>query len=161
MCIRNYLYRQLEKFMKSKLFNVCAITLAILSPISFAAGQADHEQHHPDTTAANSAPNKAPRPVNAPKANSDQMRKMDAQIKTMREMHDKMMAAKTPEERSALMADHMKSMQDGMAMMDNMMGGKSADKATLPPQMMQKQMEMMQMEMQMMMDRMGTQGSGK
>jgi hypothetical protein len=38
----------------------------------------------------------------------------------MQEMHEKMMAARTPAERQALMADHMKAMQDGMAMMGQM-----------------------------------------
>jgi len=36
-------------------------------------------------------------------------------------MHDKMMAAKTPEERSKLMAEHMKSMQSMMQMMTDQM----------------------------------------
>ena len=43
-------------------------------------------------------------------------------------MHQKMMNAKTPAERQALMADHMKAMQGGMAMMKEMhgMGGMAA-----------------------------------
>lgn len=91
----------------------------------------------------------------------DQMARMDAQMKSMRAMHDKMMAAKTPEERNALMAAHMKSMQEGMAMMKEMpaqgmrgMPGMSADMAARH-QMMEKRMEMMQSMMEMMMmDRM-------
>ena len=47
---------------------------------------------------------------------------MQDRMKAMREMHDKMMNAKTPAERQALMADHMKSMQDGMGMMKGMAG---------------------------------------
>ena len=50
------------------------------------------------------------------------MSKMDAQMKKMREMHQKMVAAKTPEERSQLMAEHMKTMQDSMQMMGSMSG---------------------------------------
>ena len=50
------------------------------------------------------------------------MSKMDAQMKKMREMHEKMVAAKTPEERSKLMAEHVKTMQDGMQMMGSMSG---------------------------------------
>lgn len=50
------------------------------------------------------------------------MSKMDAQMKKMREMHQKMVAAKTPEERSQLMAEHMKTMQDSMQMMGPMSG---------------------------------------
>ena len=97
------------------------------------------------------------------------MSKMDAQMKKMREMHEKMAAAKTPEERNKLMAEHMKTMQDGMQMMDGMggmagagmgdmngmpgMGGTPADMPARQ-QMMEKHMEMMQSMMQMMMDRM-------
>ena len=39
---------------------------------------------------------------------------------------DKMMAAKTPEERQAPMADHMKAMKDGMGVMGQMKGGRSS-----------------------------------
>jgi len=91
------------------------------------------------------------------------MAKMDAQMKTMQGMHDKMMAAKTPDERSKLMAEHMKTMQDGMKMMDGMSGagmgdmkgmqGMTGDMAARH-QMMEKRMEMMQTMMKMMMDRM-------
>ena len=84
------------------------------------------------------------------------MARMDAQMKAMQEMHDKMMAAKTPEERNALMAEHMKTMQDGMTMMNGMspggMGGMKGDMAA-HHQTMEKRMEMMQATMQMMMDR--------
>ena len=67
----------------------------------------EHAGHHPDATAAASA---MARPA------------MQDRMKAMREMHDKMMNAKTPAERQALMADHMKSMQDGMEMMKGMGG---------------------------------------
>ena len=43
-------------------------------------------------------------------------------MNAMREMYDKMKLVKTPEDKSALMADHMKLMQDGMAMMGGMPG---------------------------------------
>lgn len=101
-----------------------------------------------------------------PAAMAERMSKMDAHMKAMREMHDKMARARTPEERNALMPDHMKLMQEGMAMMGGMgpggmrgmggmggMGGMSGDKAG-HQQMMEKRMEMMQSMMQMMMDRM-------
>lgn len=91
---------------------------------------------------------------------------MDTHMKSMREMHEKMMRARTPGERNALRAEHMKLMQDGMAMMGGMgpggmggmkgmhgMGGMPADMATRQ-QMMEKHMEMMQSMMQMMMDQM-------
>ena len=93
----------------------------------------------------------------------EQMAKMDTQMKAMREMHDKMMAAKTPEERSKMMAAHMATMQDGMTMMGSMssactagmkdMEGMSGDKGPHDP-MMAKHMEMMKMMMTMMKDQM-------
>ena len=97
-------------------------------------------------------------------ATPDHMAKMDAQMKTMRDMHEKMMNAKTPEERNKLMAEHMKTMQDGMAMMGGMgtMAGMGGMQGKAPmvgdmagrQQMMEKRMEMMQAMMKMMMDRM-------
>ena len=93
----------------------------------------------------------------------DQMAKMDTQMKTMQAMHDKMMSAKTPEERSKLMAEHMKSMQGGMAMMEGMGGAGMGDMKHMQDmtgdmgarhQMMEKRMQMMQTMMKMMMDRM-------
>ena len=99
----------------------------------------------------------AAKPGTAP---PDHLAHMDTQIKSMQAMHDKMMSAKTPEERSKLMAEHMKSMQDGMKMMEGMaspgmagmqgmQGGMGAHHA-----MMEKRMAMMQTMMKMMMDRM-------
>ncbi|MEO8316400.1 MAG: hypothetical protein ABI645_16595 [Pseudomonadota bacterium] len=89
------------------------------------------------------------------------MARMDQQMKTMQAMHDMMMQAKTPEQRSALMAEHMKIMQDSMAMMHGtdrggMMGkgGMGAMNGMgMHDQMMEKRMEMMQSMMQMMVDR--------
>ena len=116
-------------------------------------------------SACNTAPTMMP--MGTASANSmarpDQMGKMDAQMKMMQAMHEKMMNAKTPEERSKLMAEHMKAMQDGMAMMDGMSGagmggmkgmqGMQGDMGA-HHQMMEKRMEMMQSMMKMMMDRM-------
>ena len=93
----------------------------------------------------------------------DQMAPMDAHMKTMQGMHEKMMNAKTPQERSQLMAEHMKVMQDGMAMMDGMSGAGMGGMKGMPGmqggmgahhQMMEKRMDMMQAMMKMMMDRM-------
>jgi hypothetical protein len=98
-------------------------------------------------------------PMGAAPANS--MAAMDAQMKTMQEMHTKMANAKTPEERQALMADHMKSMQGGMGMMKGMsgmgaMGGQSGMPADMAnhQKMMGQHMAMMQMMMDMMQQRM-------
>ena len=115
------------------------------------------------------APQKPPAAAQGMKANTDHMAAMDAQLKTMREMHEKMVNAKSPEERNALMAEHMKTMQGGMATMNMMggagmagMGGMGSMQSGKPmagdvnqrQQMMEKRMEMMQSMMQMMMDRM-------
>jgi len=94
---------------------------------------------------------------------------MDPRMKAMQEMHQKMMNAKTPAERQALMADHMKAMQGGMAMMKEMQGmhgtagmagmgdsegkGMPADMAQRH-QLMAAHMAVMQTMMDMMMQRM-------
>ena len=112
--------------------------------------------------AANAAPSSAApgMPMGGP---GGTMAQMDTHMKMMRETHDKMMQAKSPEERNALMAAHMKQMQDGMAMMGGMGSGGMAGMQGKSPmagdmaarhQMMEKRMEMMQSMMQMMMDRM-------
>ena len=90
-------------------------------------------------------------------------------MKAMQDMHQKMMSAKTPAERQALMADHMKAMQGGMAMMNEMQGGMRngmqgmpgmGDGKVMPAdmakrhQMMTDHMASMQMMMEMMSDRM-------
>ena len=104
-------------------------------------------------------------PMGAAPANSmaspERMAAMDAQMKTMHDMHTKMMNAKTPEERQALMPDHMKAMQGGMGMMKGMPGmGAMAGQPGMPPEMAQHQkmmgqhMAMMQMMMDMMQQRM-------
>ena len=97
-------------------------------------------------------------------AMQEQMAGMDAQMKTMHEMHTKMMNARTPAERQALMADHMKAMQGGMGMMKGMpgmagMAGMGDPKSMSPEmaqhhKMMMKHMEMMKMMMDMMAQRM-------
>jgi len=115
-------------------------------PGSTAKPAEEHEAHHP---AAETAPKVDPA-------------KFDQQMKSMQEMHQKMMAAKTPGERAALMKDHMKTMQDGMAMMGQMGGGgmpmQSGGMSSTPgsPSMqkdMMQRMDMMEMMMQMMVDR--------
>ena len=130
-----------------------ALAVAITGAQAWAANHDKHDGHHPASAASASAPATKTPPGKAAPA----MARMDTQMKAMREMHDKMMAAKTPEERSALMAEHMKTMQDGMAMMKGMspdgMAGMQGD-ATARSQMMEKRMEMMESMMQMMMDRM-------
>ena len=99
---------------------------------------------------AQSAPSATPVAPHAMAGQAAGMAMPDAQ----RGMHEKMMAAKTPEERQALMTEHMKSMQGGMAMMGQMKApdAKGGSKS-MSPEMMGKRMDMMEMMMQMMIDR--------
>ena len=117
----------------------------------------EHKDHKPaDTTRPGAATKPPAKPMHA-----DKMAAMDQQMKAMRTMHDKMMAAKTPEQRQALMAEHMKLMHDGVGMMGGgmagmgqMHGGKGMSGTGADHQkMMEKRMEMMESMMQMMLDR--------
>jgi hypothetical protein len=127
-----------------------ALTLAAAGPLTWAAQDDQHQTHHPAGTAS------APASKAMPGQPDPDMGRIDAQMKDMGAMHDKMMAATTPEERNALMAEHMKSMQGGMAMMNGMASGSARGKGNMASQhqMMEKRMDMMQSMMQMMMDRM-------
>jgi hypothetical protein len=145
-------------FPSKALAGALAATLTACAQAPVSPGGPNHAAHHPAGTAV---------PTATP---TDRMALMDAHMKAMREMHEKMSRARTPQERQALMAEQMKLMQDGMAMMGGMgpgpmhgmggmgMGGGSGmapmDMATRQ-QVMEKRMEMMQSMMQMMMDRMG------
>lgn len=146
------------------LIGVC-VAAASLSVMAQAADE--HEAHHPagSTQPASTQMKTSAKPMGTgPMAG---MAKMDEHMKSMQAMHEKMMAAKTPEERQALMDEHMKLMQDGMGMMQQMgagmqgmqgMGGMQGGKGMSSNmaerhQMMEKRMEMMQSMMQMMMDR--------
>jgi hypothetical protein len=151
------------KEMSMRCLIVAFAALAALSSGAMAqtaASDADHTAHHPAGASAPAAPTKAPTraaPKPAAKASAPSMPQMTATMKSMQEMHDKMMAAKTPEERQALMAEHMKAMQDGMAMMGQMRGGQGGNAMgggmPMGSEMMGKRMDMMEMMMQMMMDR--------
>ncbi|WP_404302326.1 hypothetical protein [Alicycliphilus denitrificans] len=133
--------------------------------LSLMAQTADeHKAHHPagSTLPASTQMKAAAKPTGAGQMAG--MAKMDEHMKAMQAMHEKMMAAKTPEERQALMDEHMKLMQDGMGMMQQMgagmqgMGGMQGGKG-MPTnmaerhQMMEKRMQMMESMMQMMLDR--------
>ena len=129
----------------------------------------EHAGHHPGEAQSGgittqSAP--AAAAASAPDA-------FDRQMKAMQEMHKKMQAAKTPAERSALMDEHMKLMQSGMAMMGTgnsggmgmgMMQQGAQAKPAAPAAsgtsgmmgmhaQMERRMAMMEQMMQMMVDR--------
>jgi len=147
------------------LVGIC-IASASLSVMAQTADE--HKAHHPagSTSPAPSQMNAASKPTGAGQMGG--MAKMDEQMKAMQAMHEKMIAAKTPEERQALMDEHMKLMQDGMEMMQQMgagmqgMGGMQGGKG-MPTnmaerhQMMEKRMQMMESMMQMMLDRLPAQ----
>lgn len=108
------------------------LVLAIVTPLCMAGDVADHDKHHSEATSSKIAPQISPN------TSSVQKEKMDAQRKAMCDMHEKVINAKTQEERNALMAEHMKSMQDDMPMMNGMMGNRTSGKQTMSPQEMQK-----------------------
>ena len=134
-----------------------ALAIAATGAQAWAANDEKHDAHHPAGAAS------APATKTMPGKPNPAMARMDTQMKAMGEMHDKMMAAKTPEERNALMAEHKKTMQDGMVMMKGMssggmagmqggMGMKKGGASAMSHEMMEKRMDMMQNMMQMMMD---------
>jgi hypothetical protein len=90
-------------------------------------------------------------------ANPGHRAAMQAQMATMNDMHARMLDAKTPEERAALMAEHMRAMQGGMGMMRRM--GAMEQPMTMPAEMaahqdmMKQHMAMMQKMMDMMAQR--------
>ena len=128
-----------------------ALAFLAMSAPGWAAQHDQHKAHHP----AGSASAAAAKPM--PGKTTPERARMANHMMAMQEMHDKMMAAKTPEERNALMADHMKTMQEGMSMMKGMVGmaapksppGSMTERQT----MMEQRMDMMQTMMEMMVDR--------
>jgi hypothetical protein len=165
-----------EIIMKNVRLSLLAVACIATSSLAFAAPADEHAAHHPDaasTPVAGGAVAKAK--ANKPKAVAASP--VDQQMQAMHAMHEKMMNAKSMDERRAMLDEQMKSMESGMAMMDQMgMGGQSAAAAAsgasassgmsmgggmamgsagMPAQhaSMMKRMEMMQMMMRMMMDR--------
>ncbi len=153
-------------FPTTALASALAFTLVACAQNPAAPGGPGHALHHPPDAAGATA--------------TDRMAQMDAHMKAMRDMHEKMSRASTPQERQALMDEHRKLMREGMALMNGMghgaqggmpgMGGMGGMQGMGPmgqmgaagapmdmttrQQMMEKRMEMMQSMMQMMMDRM-------
>lgn len=132
-------------------------SIAAASLGAWAQTDSQHTQPHPQATAADASARNA---IKA--ASAEKMAAMDSKMKAMHQAHQEMVSAKTPEEKSALMAAHMKAMQEGMQTMDMMgpdgMGPMKGEKhfprsSKEREEMMQKRMEMMESMMQMMMDR--------
>ncbi|MFZ3285384.1 MAG: hypothetical protein WA191_00915 [Telluria sp.] len=99
--------------MKSK-FKFATWFAAILATMAMAgcatSQDAEHSQHHPDTSTA--------QPMGmmggAPGGQMAMTDMKDMDMKSMCEMHKKMMSAKTPEEQKAMMDERMKSMSPEM-----------------------------------------------
>lgn len=129
---------------------IVASTLAALAVAGCAVAQTpkadeDHSAHHP--------PGSPPPAAAAPRAAAPDA--FDKQMKAMQDMHQRMQAAKTPTERAALMDEHMKLLQSGMAMMGQMrgMGGPGATGGSGGMGMHQQMERRMAMMEQMMVDR--------
>ena len=124
----------------------------------WAASDGQHDSHHPaaSTTIHVAQATPATPGMGMSMGGSAMMPGYADQMKAMQAMHDKMLAAKTPEERNMLMVEQMKLMQGGMGMMGSMgpgaMAGKPGDMAARQG-MMEQRMDMMQSMMQMMIDR--------
>ena len=146
---------------RTPLLGLC---IAAASMGVLAQGTDEHKAHHP-TDATAPAATAAPAPADARPSpgramGADKMAAMDQHMRAMQAMHEKMSAANTPQERQALMGEHMKVMQDGMRMMESM---RSQAASGSPPasmadmrrhhEAMEKRMAMMESMMQMMMDR--------
>lgn len=147
------------------LFTVALCTILLPAPL-MAAENHDHTHGQASTPAA------APAPA-TPAAPAEIDARYQTQMQLMRELHEKMMAARTPAERQKLMSENMKLMQGGMAMMKDMqsrsgsgmgmMGKEGMDPSNQNGMMdmrkcmdmhnaMMKRMDMMEMMMQLQMD---------
>jgi hypothetical protein len=153
-------------------FSIAALTTATLAMSAGAASDELNDSHHPAATGAIQIAQAATGSPGMGMGGTGGMGAMATapghadQMKAMQQMHEKMLAAKTPAERNALMAEHMTLMQNGMNMMGGIggmagMGGMGASAAPGKPAdmaarqgMMEQRMDMMQSMMQMMMDRM-------
>ncbi len=142
-----------------------AVAAITMTAPAWAANDEQHDSHHPASAASEQITQASPSTPGIGKGMGGMapMQGGADQMKAMQQMHEQMVAAKTPDERNALMAEHMKLMQSGMNMMGGMggMGGMGAGATAGNPAdmaarqgMLEHRMDMMQSMMQMMMDRM-------
>ena len=119
--------------MKNLRLSLIAVACIATSSIGLAAAADEHAAHHSDVasapaTGASTAKVKSAKAKAAPKAVT--VSPMDQQMQAMQAMHDKMMNAKSMDERRGMLDEQMKAMESGMAMMDQMgMGGQSESPA--------------------------------
>ena len=113
---------------------VCLLLAGALPSLAIADEPAEHDHTH------------AAAPANVQSATGSTM----SWMQKMRAMHEEMLAAKTPAEWQALMAEHTRAMQEAMISMQQMMS--SSNKGTTSLQMMEMRMDMMTTMMQMIVD---------
>lgn len=150
-----------------------AIALALAFGTASAQTAAGHAQHKAAQARSSVQSSPSTQAQAATGGTGHAMAAMDERMKAMHAMHEKMVNARTPQERDALMAEHMKTMQDGMGMMSRMGGmggmeGGPGDTGRMEGnggmatpghmaeyrQMLEKPMDMQQSMMQMMTARM-------
>ena len=87
-------------------YTLVGICVASLSLSVMAQTADEHKAHHPagSTSPASTQMKATAKPTGAGQMAG--MAKMDEHMKAMQAMHEKMLAAKTPEERQALMDEH-------------------------------------------------------
>lgn len=85
---------------------------------------------------------------------SEQYADAERQLRAMQDIHQRMMNARTPQERRALMDEHRRAMRSGMAAMQGMHPDGMGHGGHGAGHHVQRQLAMMQMMMQMMMERM-------
>ena len=91
--------------------------LTTIGASAWSAKRSEQAGQHPADAAS------APAGKTMPGMPSADTARMENQMKAMRQMHDEMAAAKTPEERNTPMAEHQKTRQDGMTMINGMAPG--------------------------------------
>lgn len=149
--------------MSSKLPTLIPVTIcaALLSISAIAATAPEHDHSHGQNS---TAPASTPSTVTPPATTN--FTSHEEQMARMSDLHEKMMAAKTPAERQKLMAENMKLMQEGMDMMKAMQGqpgmdmgmgmmgkgGMNMGSCMDMHKPMSQRMDMMEMMMQMMLD---------
>ena len=119
--------------MKNVRLSLIAVACIATSPFGLAVAADEHAGHHPDAASAPAASasiskSKTTKAKAAPRAVT--VSPMDQQMQAMQAMHDKMMNAKSMDERRGMLDEQMKSMEAGRVMMDQMgMGGQPATPA--------------------------------
>jgi len=136
---------------------VLAACLAFaLSSASAQVTKDEHASHHPDDKPATASG--APAPAGDAQ-DAATMQKMQANMKTMRELMTKIQTTTDPAARRSLMQQHLQLMHTqmqlmhGMGPMSGQCGAMMGGETTTPHPMMQDRMNMMQMMMDQMMQR--------